>query len=408
MNEIRKFLLFWLNEEFFAVGFFSFIGVLIRVLIYNAFVGESEPLADTAYGPFIQMFYVQPYLLPNFLGCFCMAVFYVFKSELLQYDKSKGLLKGLTTGFCGSLTTFSSWVWTALRTLFTSDNWFKILAMIFLECWLTWASFIMGIAAAKYFKDNYYHYFLYQQVTTVENKENKKQSSDNADNGEILLQPVNDDDIERGNNVNETRKASFLDQINNPEVTLEELGRSMIITEGAKVELEEIDQRCENQNIVNVQKELVLDSAFKYSSELRTVFLIWFLLFTCTALSLWITLLCLPSIPYFKHRVIRRNTFRAICLAPLGAWLRWSFTRFPQLELLWVEMRPHTLLANSLGVLVQSFLFLYSTSSWTTAISYGKSFIILSRLVWMIECSYRYYRITYYCINVVLRIVRII
>jgi fluoride ion exporter CrcB/FEX len=377
----QKFGLFWLNEEFFAVGFFSFIGVLIRVLIYNGFVGESEPLARTAYGPFIQMFYVQPYLLPNLLGCFCMAIFYVFKADLLKCDESKGLLKGLTTGFCGSLTTFSSWVWTALQTSFTSDNWYKILAMIFLECWLTWTSFTMGIAAAKYFKENYYQYFFYQPVTTVENKE-EKEHSDNPKNGEISLRPLNlecsTDDIERGINGQRLGKSNcertVLNHGDNCEENLEEVGRSMVLREGADLELEEIDQLNENQIIVSEKEdEFVIDAAFKGSSELRPVYLIWFLLFTCTALSLWITLLCLPSIPYFNHRLIRRNTFRAICLAPLGAWLRWSFTRLPQLELLWVEMRPHTLLANTLGVLVQSFLYLYSTSSWTIAISYGKN-----------------------------------
>jgi hypothetical protein len=55
------------------------------------------------------------------------------------------------------------------------------------------------------------------------------------------------------------RYGSFLNQLNNPE----ELARSMVITEGAETELEEIDQRNENQNIVNKQQEkLVLDSAF--------------------------------------------------------------------------------------------------------------------------------------------------
>ncbi len=67
------------KEQLYAVGIFAFLGVWIRVLIYNAFMNQSDNSAIENYGPFIQMFYTQLYLLPNLMGTFLMGFFFTYK-----------------------------------------------------------------------------------------------------------------------------------------------------------------------------------------------------------------------------------------------------------------------------------------------------------------------------------------
>ena len=154
---------FWLSCEFFAVGVFAFLGVAIRVGIENAFLNMSavgDP--SSGFGPFMQMFYTQNFLIPNFLGCFIMAVAIVNTARISKI--SVPLYKGISTGLCGSITTFSSWINGSVCCLLGdrgSSSWIDIFIMIMLQIWMTWSAFTLGYAVTKInFEDSLlYNYF---------------------------------------------------------------------------------------------------------------------------------------------------------------------------------------------------------------------------------------------------------
>ena len=56
-------------------------------------------------------------LLVNYLGIVCLV--YLVKGYLVHKGTSKGLILALGTGFCGGLTTFSSFMLDAVKLLYT-------------------------------------------------------------------------------------------------------------------------------------------------------------------------------------------------------------------------------------------------------------------------------------------------
>jgi CrcB protein len=66
-------------------------------------------LGDAAHAP------VQGYILPNFIGSALLAIAASNRDSINRFDAS--LYTGFTTGFCGSLTTFSSWQQTAVSAI---------------------------------------------------------------------------------------------------------------------------------------------------------------------------------------------------------------------------------------------------------------------------------------------------
>ena len=56
-------------------------------------------------------------LLVNYLGIFCLV--YLVKGYLVYKGSSKGVVLALGTGFCGGLTTFSSFILDAVKMLDT-------------------------------------------------------------------------------------------------------------------------------------------------------------------------------------------------------------------------------------------------------------------------------------------------
>lgn len=85
-----------------ALTVFAVLGVLLRIGTNRLFNYSGAPL------PFI--------VFPQFLGCFCMALLVFQKSTITCFSHTTYV--GLTTGFCGSLTTFSSLLSTANQQLF--------------------------------------------------------------------------------------------------------------------------------------------------------------------------------------------------------------------------------------------------------------------------------------------------
>jgi fluoride ion exporter CrcB/FEX len=329
------------RDEFFSVGLLAFPGALIRILIIDNFSRQNEVSATVQYGPFIQMFYVQPYLLPNFLGCFLMGIFYVFKNEMKL--KSKALSKALTVGFCGSLTTFSSWAFTGFQPPFSDDNWYKIIVMYFMEFWLTWCAFLIGIAFAKYCKP-----FIIQRLVTTTQEE---------------IHHVSNPD---------RRPYSVLDTGVEIVPTSERHVTTMCDPEEGNPDMP-VPSDCRERPTEEASNPFSSppkqNTSFSFCFDIHE-YHIWLVSFFLVAIPLWITLILLSSLSYFDSSM-RRNAMRGLCLAPLGAWLRWSLSKYSRLRNLWPEMKPHTLLANTLAVLLQSLLFVFSDSSWNVAINYG-------------------------------------
>eukprot|EP01038_Epipyxis_sp_PR26KG_P009000 gene9000-12141_t len=150
MKWISDLIKFWISAEFYSVGLSAFVGVAIRVGIQNAFTGKviSDPTTNT--GPFMQIFNTQTYLLPNFVGCFIMA--FCIANMKSVTDISVPLYKALTTGLCGCITTFSSWMNDAVFGVL-GLSWYEIMIMILLEYWMTWGAYLLGDSVAKMFHE---------------------------------------------------------------------------------------------------------------------------------------------------------------------------------------------------------------------------------------------------------------
>lgn len=140
---------FWLSAEFYSIGFSAFFGVAIRDALTNYF-SQSYNCASPS-GCFMLEFFTETYLVPNFLGCFIMA--YCIHNTKTITGVSTPLFKALTTGLCGCITTFSSWMNGAVDRLFNQYDFYTILVMIWMELWLIWCAFTLGFAASKLVND---------------------------------------------------------------------------------------------------------------------------------------------------------------------------------------------------------------------------------------------------------------
>lgn len=108
---------------------------------------DIAPDTSTPYGSFISIFEHHPYLISNLLGCFIMSIC-ISKKEIIE-SVSPGLYLCLTTGFCGCLTTFSSWINGAITSQLNPYNFYQVLITVFLEFCITWVFFCLGFAGVK-------------------------------------------------------------------------------------------------------------------------------------------------------------------------------------------------------------------------------------------------------------------
>ena len=93
------------KEQFYPLGIFlaAMLGGLVRYQI-----SKWLPVSpDFPWGT----------LLVNYLGIFCLV--YLVKGYLVSKGTSKGIILALGTGFCGGLTTFSSFLLDAVKLLDT-------------------------------------------------------------------------------------------------------------------------------------------------------------------------------------------------------------------------------------------------------------------------------------------------
>ena len=93
------------KEKFYPLGIFlaGMLGGIVRFQISRWL--PSSP--DFPWGT----------LVVNYLGIFCLV--YLVKGYLVYKGSSKGVILALGTGFCGGLTTFSSFILDAVKMLDT-------------------------------------------------------------------------------------------------------------------------------------------------------------------------------------------------------------------------------------------------------------------------------------------------
>ena len=93
------------KEKFYPLGIFlaGMLGGIMRFQISRWL--PSSP--DFPWGT----------LVVNYLGIFCLV--YLVKGSLVSKGSSKGVVLALGTGFCGGLTTFSSFILDAVKMLDT-------------------------------------------------------------------------------------------------------------------------------------------------------------------------------------------------------------------------------------------------------------------------------------------------
>ena len=93
------------KEQFYSLGIFlaAMLGGLVRYQV-SSWLPASP---DFPWGT----------LLVNYLGIFCLV--YLVKGYMVYKGSSKGVVLALGTGFCGGLTTFSSFILDAVKMLDT-------------------------------------------------------------------------------------------------------------------------------------------------------------------------------------------------------------------------------------------------------------------------------------------------
>lgn len=124
----------------------GYLGVLLRYHITN-FVSEDVPQPTTAtQETIVAMFELQKFLMPNIIGCFVMGMLIAWDRRGNNVSKRKfygDFFTGLTTGFCGSLTTFASWLASFNSGLFRR-YWLADIICIVIELCITWAFYCFG------------------------------------------------------------------------------------------------------------------------------------------------------------------------------------------------------------------------------------------------------------------------
>jgi fluoride ion exporter CrcB/FEX len=358
---------FWFTAECFAVGLFAFGGVGLRVAISNALVGRIESSLTSHTDPFLQAFYAQPYLASNMLGSFIMAFCIAFLNDISAV--SAPVYKGLTTGFCGSLTTLSSWMNSGFYMLF-DKSWYELFIMVFLEFYLTWSAFTMGFATAR----------LVKELTSQPVKSNGLSNGAADANApttapterhnlelpklgrlESASEPGRDvQDPQQGNGVVDAEMSSTLIQAGGDTTFVDEAAVEEGVVDGAA--------HTNDTTTTNVDPST---SCTRFASRIgQYEYYIWAGSFCITAVAIWVVLGLLPQLAYYDDATFR-DTYRSVALAPFGAWLRWALTRIPTIKQLWPQMNPQTLIANLSAVTLMCALLVFSDSSWVAAVNAG-------------------------------------
>ena len=99
------------TSEVWAIGVWAYLGVFVRVAITEHLTSLSSLMLDVGEIQILDTLLSNSYFVPNALGCFIIAVLYSRKESIITQYRQQVLYTGMVTGFCGCLTTFSSWAY---------------------------------------------------------------------------------------------------------------------------------------------------------------------------------------------------------------------------------------------------------------------------------------------------------
>jgi fluoride ion exporter CrcB/FEX len=110
------------TPDVFAIAIFSYLGVLMRILITSKLDlnNSSSTEKEEVFCLYTSLFN-NTYFVPNILGTFIIGFFsrkkeFFFRTPGPYFYQS--FYTGVSTGFCGSLTTFSSWAFSIAENMF--------------------------------------------------------------------------------------------------------------------------------------------------------------------------------------------------------------------------------------------------------------------------------------------------
>lgn len=108
------------TPDVFAIAVFSYLGVLIRILVTSNLDLRNSNEEEAVYCLYTSLF-KNTYFVPNILGSFIIG-FLSRKKDIFFITPGPSSYQsfyiGASTGFCGSLTTFSSWAFSIAENMF--------------------------------------------------------------------------------------------------------------------------------------------------------------------------------------------------------------------------------------------------------------------------------------------------
>eukprot|EP01039_Chlorochromonas_danica_P008195 gene8195-9040_t len=134
----------------------GYLGSGLRYLYGQAMlqVPVVEDSGNAATNAMLTVFSTQPFLIANLTGCLTMGYLsgmFPHLDKILPESDSVAvgyLFKGGSVGFCGCLTTFSSWLSKYMKGNF-KDYWFGNLVVLCIEFSIMWSFFLFGFSLAE-------------------------------------------------------------------------------------------------------------------------------------------------------------------------------------------------------------------------------------------------------------------
>lgn len=271
--------------DLFYIGLGSFIGVSLRIsLSYepNDFnVGNGDDFT-----PFIRLFYTQPSLLPNMVGCFIVALLVFNQARITSFNPP--LFKLLSTGMCSCLTTYSSWINDAFGDIL-NKKWYYHLVMAALEFCIIWSIFSLGFLTATVIQSTF---------CRPHKSQNQELQSSNGTNDNKLQTSQEP----QPNQANATGDTSNYEAVESNEI--------------------EISTTPDSPEVFSITNKTEEETANNNTYKNIGIYILFNTIFAV----LWIIVLVDAGNPFFeKDRA--RDWLRSLAFAPFGAWLRWELSK---------------------------------------------------------------------------------
>jgi fluoride ion exporter CrcB/FEX len=355
----------------------------------------SQTFSADWYGPFIALLGDQTYLMSNIVGCAIIA--FAFANMKTITDFSPPLYKMITTGYCGSLTTFSSWVVVG-TTNGIYHNFAAVLTMMAMEFALTWCGYELGVLAAHLGWQFMEYIEQPDDDKKVENVDtNLKQqlalAHPNTASGRSSSQPPVDatrnpltvslldgsDDVESKRQSKERTSselnAPFAHHDNNSTVATNNTNNNNTNASGKGtgsrgVSFDDVARNVRQQSRSAVESVRAVSNiasvAIKKHNEA-----FWFVCFMITAIIMYAIAINDMVNSVIKH-TDDKQLFFSIIIGPVGAWLRWWLARQPALTNYRPQLKIPTLLANEVAVIAVASINLFAAkSAYTGAVTAG-------------------------------------